>query len=497
MKKMVLVCAISLMVCGIAFADVLPGTVPEKQVFGTTSAISGVALTFESTSFAWHVGDQKSDEIPLPYGDPYGRGSVKSGSISYSLYKDIINSNGGMISEVKAFNLDTNAKWSGMYNVNTEKLLTYNSQMGSHLLGDELYILDVAGNWTWTPGHNGLVCVFSAAATESLIPAFCSKVTAAARLTSITTAQVQAAGSIKPIASSVTVPAALNYEISVTPDANSASGYADGIVSTTFTVSVQEGRIDGNFSPGLVPNMLVPYGAYTFHGAGGMYLNAGSIGSFVYGETTANNSIFIGNSSGYRSGVNDNPYDSSNVGGPCHGTFPDVNVGCDNGSVLTVGSQLYWLEDVIIVIKDGVTIFDSDSTMLLTGKPSRPTSTDAGGTSAQPLDDGYEIVLDGLLITKNGGGYNPTTGEPEEVSWTVEFTDYFGRIPPGSTYTLQGRNGNHNYNAPFIQTGVPFLEFYDQLSASLTAEDTTTVAGGISTFIKSFDYISGTSCQNC
>ena len=28
----------------------------------------------------------------------------------------------------------------------------------------------------------------------------------------------------------------------MTPDANSASGYADGIVSTTFTVSVMEGR---------------------------------------------------------------------------------------------------------------------------------------------------------------------------------------------------------------------------------------------------------------
>jgi hypothetical protein len=42
-----------------------------------------------------------------------------------------------------------------------------------------------------------------------------------------------------------TVPAALNYQISVTPDVNSASGFADGIISTTFTVSVMEGRSDG------------------------------------------------------------------------------------------------------------------------------------------------------------------------------------------------------------------------------------------------------------
>ncbi|MCL2460849.1 MAG: hypothetical protein FWF19_05830, partial [Euryarchaeota archaeon] len=58
-------------------------------------------------------------------------------------------------------------------------------------------------------------------------------------------------GGVTAVATKPNVPAALNYEISVTPDANSASGYADGIVSTTFTVSVMEGRYDGAITPKL------------------------------------------------------------------------------------------------------------------------------------------------------------------------------------------------------------------------------------------------------
>jgi len=68
-----------------------------------------------------------------------------------------------------------------------------------------------------------------------------TKLTASSKLTSVTTAQVETVGGITAVAERTNVPAALNYEISVTPDANSASGYADGIISTTFTISVMEG----------------------------------------------------------------------------------------------------------------------------------------------------------------------------------------------------------------------------------------------------------------
>lgn len=130
----------------------------------------------------------------------------------------------------------------GLYNVQTEKVLTYTSQNGSHLLGAESYVLDVAGNWS--DGIDNIVCVFSKPDNE-VTPAFCNKVTASSKLISVTTAQVQSAGGLTVTSDKASAPAALNYEISVTPDTHSASGYADGIVSTTFTVSIMEGRSDG------------------------------------------------------------------------------------------------------------------------------------------------------------------------------------------------------------------------------------------------------------
>jgi hypothetical protein len=513
-----------MMICGIAFADDLPGPVPENQIFGTTSHIDGIALAYESTSFRWNIGDQESDEIPAPYGSAYGIGSVKSGSISYSMYKDIINSNGGQISEVKAFHLDTNAKSSGMYNVNTEKILTYNSQMGSHLLGDELYILDVAGNWTWTPGVTGLLCVFTTAFTESLIPSFCNKATASARLTSLTTGLVETGGSIRPIAASRTVPSALNYEISITPDMHSASGYADAIVSTKFTISVQEGRTDGNFSPGLVPGMfssrLATDQVTGMHGANGMLLNAGAVTSFEYGDTGRENSIFIGNSSGYLRALSTNdPYDSGITPSTPH-CSNDVNIG---GPLLgspgcSAAYQDYWADDVIVIVKDGEVILSitgtelqggnlvgADGTILGRDPAVAPGSAGSGAQQSakvDPLRPGTQILVDGILLTKNAGSEygdcNPTGCD--EVSWTVEFTDYFGRIPPGSIYTLGGgtaSGANNNYSVENIVTAPPYLEFYDELGASLQVVDRERGAGGINSFLKSFEYTSGIACENC
>jgi hypothetical protein len=105
-------------------------------------------------------------------------------------------------------------------------------------MGEESFVLDIAGNWS--AGLDDIVCVF-ARGRDNFIPAFCNKVTASSKLRSVTTAQVETIGSLTAVGKTANVPAALNYEISVTPDANSASGYADGIFTTTFTVSIMEG----------------------------------------------------------------------------------------------------------------------------------------------------------------------------------------------------------------------------------------------------------------
>ena len=237
-----IIAAVFLMISGLATADILPNPVPENQVFTLTSIVEAVGVTTESTSLVWQIGDEGLDQIPPVRTIEDADGNIirgTSGSIAYVTYSDSITTNGGQISEVKSFSMDTNAKTEGMYNIETTKVLTYTSQNGSHLMGAESYVLDVAGNWTY--GLDSIVCVFSKA-NDTAIPAFCNKATASSKLTSVTTAQVETVGGLTAVADKSSVPAALNYEISVTPDANSASGYADGIVSTTFTVSVMEGR---------------------------------------------------------------------------------------------------------------------------------------------------------------------------------------------------------------------------------------------------------------
>ena len=231
-------------VSGLAAADVLPHPVPENQVFSVTSIIEAVGAVTESTSLVWQVGDAGLTELPPAVGQESG--AIRSGSIAYVTYSDSIMTNGGQISEVKSFSMDTHAKTAGLYNIETAKVLTYTSQNGSHLMGEEILVLDVAGNWSY--GLDDIVCVF-AKASKQAIPAFCNKVTASSKLTSVTTAQIETVGAMTAIGASANVPAALNYEISVTPDANSASGYADGIFSTTFTISIMEGRSDGKITP--------------------------------------------------------------------------------------------------------------------------------------------------------------------------------------------------------------------------------------------------------
>ena len=245
-------------VLGLATADVLPKQVPEIQFFTTDSVIDVVGVTSEKTAADWRVGDAGLDALPNATG---AGNNIKSGSIGFASYYDMLMSNGGQFNEVKSFSIDTRGKSAGLYNIETYKILTYTSQNGSHLMGEESYVLDVAGNWS--KGLDGIICVFSQA-SNAVVPAFCNKVTAASKMRSVTTAQIETEGhllGVRGATGAATVPAALVYMIAVSPDANSASGFADGIISTTFTVSVMEGRSDGairNSTGGIVTG--APYG---------------------------------------------------------------------------------------------------------------------------------------------------------------------------------------------------------------------------------------------
>jgi len=52
-----------------------------------------------------------------------GDRTIRSGSISYVMYSDVINTNGGQISEVKSFSVDTHSKTAGLYNIEAILLL--------------------------------------------------------------------------------------------------------------------------------------------------------------------------------------------------------------------------------------------------------------------------------------------------------------------------------------------------------------------------------------
>lgn len=223
---------------GVSIADRLPQGVPENQRISLYSIIETIGPVIGSTTIVWQVGDAGLDSLGSATRSDDGR-SVRGASIAYAAYSDYIMTNGGEFSQVKSTVVDTNPQMPGMYNIETSRVLTYESVNGSHLMGGESYVLDVAGQWSYE--GNDITCVFSRAG-NNVIPAFCNKVTASSSMRSVTSAQVQTSGSLTAVGQNVNVPAALNYEISVTPNSKSASGYADGIFSTTFTVSVMEGR---------------------------------------------------------------------------------------------------------------------------------------------------------------------------------------------------------------------------------------------------------------
>ena len=405
----------SLFVCTSVYSDNLPGEVPENQAWTTNSVLEAIGIIVESTSMDWHTSDAGFDILPLPVSKG---NAIHSGSIAYASYKDSIMSNGGQISEVKTFSLDTHAKTDGLYNIATEKVLTYTSQNGSHLMGEEFYLLDVVGNWSMD--FSDLVCVFSKSKSD-VIPAFCNKVTASSKLRSITTAQIESTGSAAVIGtdSAAKSPAALQYEIAVVPDTHSASGYADGIVSTTFTVSVMEGRTDGEIKE--VPDPSDPLG---------------SRGTFT--STVPGTVIWTSSSPG--SGVLMIWLDRDGVGLNEH----------------------IWLEynGVMLPLLSGPFTGPVDFTSY--GFPS--------GVQAQ------------LSIDGNGGGTKPYIVTFEGV--TYEFDPYLSSAGSPHVTLIPKPIGYH-------------LKQYNELAARLTSIDMATVAGGISSFVKEFNYQSGINCANC
>jgi len=216
-------------VSGFAAADRLPNETPENQLFSLDKVIDVTGIVDEKTQMSWVIASP---------------GAIPTGSLGYTqviadvTYKDAILTNGGKLAENKNFAFDSRDQGKGLYNIEAEKVLTYASTEGAHMVGEESLVLSVAGNWAHTP--DTIRCVFSD--NSGYLPAFCNIVSAKSSLINVNSAQISTKGQIRATAGTADIPAELNYRIAVTPDANSGSGFAEGTVATAFAGAIMEAR---------------------------------------------------------------------------------------------------------------------------------------------------------------------------------------------------------------------------------------------------------------
>jgi hypothetical protein len=231
------VCAVLvvfLVFIGSVSGDRLPNQTPENQVFSIDTVIDVTGFVSDNTVLSWVIASP---------------GSIPSGilgasqSVADVTYRDSIMTNGGKLSMNKNFDFSSRDQSSGLYNIESQKVLTYASTEGAHLVGEEEYTLSVAGNYASRDGN--IRCVFSNGGSD-VLPAFCNIVSAKSSLININSAQISTKGQIRAVASDAGVPAGLNYQIAVTPDSNSGSGFAEGTVKTVFAGSIMEARDGGD-----------------------------------------------------------------------------------------------------------------------------------------------------------------------------------------------------------------------------------------------------------
>jgi len=115
-------------------ADRLPAAVPETQQIAIDTQIEAIATVDVGTKMDWQtVRNGSTTDTSI------GKGEI----ISTVIYSDSVLSNGGDISAVKNTGFDSSNVMDKMYNLESEKVMTYAGSSGSHLVGDESLILDV------------------------------------------------------------------------------------------------------------------------------------------------------------------------------------------------------------------------------------------------------------------------------------------------------------------------------------------------------------------
>ncbi len=233
-RAIIILCIAILSFVLITGGDRLPNQTPENQIYSIDTTLDAVGIVDDKNSMSWVVASPNAIPTAIP-----GEGQ----SVSDTLFIDSILTNGGKLSENKNFDFSSKNPSEGLYNIENQKVLTYASTNGAHLVGEEEYTLSVAGNYSTSDGN--VRCVFSQN-TGFIIPAFCNIVSAKSALLNINSAQVSSKGQIRSVAETIDVPTALNYRLAVSPDQKSGRGYAEGGVKTVFAGSSMEARDGGD-----------------------------------------------------------------------------------------------------------------------------------------------------------------------------------------------------------------------------------------------------------
>ena len=214
-----------------SYLDTLVGTL----FYGT----GGVPQTFREYLAGFTTGANYVAATNTIYAAIHDSALLPGEEIAILTWTDTLRTNGGKLALNENIDFDSRNKGKGLNNLEVEKVFTYASTEGAHLVGAEEWTLDVAGNYE--KAADSIRCVF-ASAKSTYFPAFCNVVKAKSELVNINSAQVSTKGSAHAVAASGDIPAALAYQIAVTPDSNSGSGFADGTVKTFFGGSIMEAR---------------------------------------------------------------------------------------------------------------------------------------------------------------------------------------------------------------------------------------------------------------
>ena len=114
----------------------LPNATYENQMISITTVIDVVGMVDDHTIMSWDLSNRY-----------LGPGVLKSDEAVGSLvYRDSTMTNGGHLMMNKQFGFDSSDQPGGLNNLESTKLITYESIDGSHLFADEEISLSNVGN---------------------------------------------------------------------------------------------------------------------------------------------------------------------------------------------------------------------------------------------------------------------------------------------------------------------------------------------------------------